>query len=66
MDISLLGRHDDLLNGNVPRVVPVRYVLSDGAVEQNRLLWYDAEVVAKRRQPHVRFCIVVVQKLELK
>ena len=38
VDVGLLGGVDDLLHGDVPRVVAVPDVLGDGAVEEGGLL----------------------------
>ena len=50
VDVGLLGGVDDLLHGDLPRVVAVPDVLGDGAVEEGGLLRDDAQVGADEGQ----------------
>ena len=50
VDVGLLGGVDDLLHGDLPRVVAILNVLGDGAVEEGGLLRDDAQVGADEGQ----------------
>lgn len=63
MHVGHLGGGDDLFQGDVARVVAVRDVVADGALEQHGLLLHQPKLRAQARQRQVASRVAPVEAL---